>query len=165
MTITGFICLMMVLTSCVYMVVTSLMRPRASTPTSSPLAQPSYPLPPLPDTDLPEWLVPGAELPMWLRPGATGESGSIAPPLRTPHERRRERMRQNGGHHTRSEWLALCAVYGGRCARCKRKRPLTKDHIVPVFFGGTDDISNIQPLCQSCNSSKGTATIDYRRKQ
>jgi 5-methylcytosine-specific restriction endonuclease McrA len=41
---------------------------------------------------------------------------------------------------------------------------LTADHIVPVELGGSSYISNIQPLCQTCNSSKGIRIIDYRTK-
>lgn len=77
---------------------------------------------------------------------------------------RRVRLQKNGGRHTAQEWQALCAQYKGRCAACKQKRPLTKDHIVPVYFGGSDDISNLQPLCKYCNSKKGTRTIDYRKR-
>jgi len=43
----------------------------------------------------------------------------------------------------------------GRCAKCKKKRPLTRDHIIAVAIGGTDHITNIQPLCKPCNSRKG----------
>lgn len=41
-------------------------------------------------------------------------------------------------------------------------QPITLDHIVPLARGGTNTIENAQPLCRSCNSSKGTKTIDYR---
>jgi 5-methylcytosine-specific restriction endonuclease McrA len=78
---------------------------------------------------------------------------------------RREQLRLNGGSHTNAEWRTLCASYGHRCLCCKRGRKLTKDHILPVALGGSDDISNIQPLCQSCNSSKGARHIDYRPKE
>lgn len=36
------------------------------------------------------------------------------------------------------------------------------DHIVALVNGGSDDISNIQPLCRNCNADKGAQTIDYR---
>jgi len=48
------------------------------------------------------------------------------------------------------------------CLRCGGKAE-TVDHIVPVSEGGHPfDPDNLQALCQSCNSSKGTRTEDYR---
>lgn len=76
---------------------------------------------------------------------------------------REAQLRRNGGHHTARQWKALCRRYGNRCLACRRQGvALTKDHIRPVSLGGTDDISNIQPLCRSCNSRKGAQHIDYR---
>lgn len=69
--------------------------------------------------------------------------------------RRRARLKGNGGRHTMKEWIALKEQYNNKCAICQGTKPLTRDHIVPLSKGGTDDISNIQPLCQSCNSRKG----------
>lgn len=66
------------------------------------------------------------------------------------------------GDYTQDQWLALCASYDYRCLACQEKKPLTVDHIIPLSRGGSNDISNIQPLCQSCNSEKGTRIIDYR---
>lgn len=76
----------------------------------------------------------------------------------TYQERRRLRMLANGGRHTRMEWRMLCQAFGMCCAKCGQRKPLTKDHIVPVSEGGSDDISNLQPLCR-----KGVRTIDYRK--
>jgi hypothetical protein len=77
-------------------------------------------------------------------------------------------LRRNGGTHTEQEWLRLKRRYNYCCANpvCRKEEteqePLTKDHIIPVICGGTDIIANLQPLCRSCNSSKGTRIIDYR---
>jgi hypothetical protein len=65
-------------------------------------------------------------------------------------------------HYTDTQWIELCDRYGWRCLACGKQRKLTADHVVSVYQGGSDDISNIQPLCKSCNSKKGARTIDYR---
>ena len=55
-------------------------------------------------------------------------------------------------------------LYGkqsGECAGCKEHfqlRNLTIDHIVPRSRGGTHIRTNLQLLCQACNSTKGTGT-------
>jgi 5-methylcytosine-specific restriction endonuclease McrA len=78
---------------------------------------------------------------------------------------RRTRKTKAGGSYTVQEWEALKARYNHACLSCGRKEPeikLTADHIIPVFKGGSSYIDNIQPLCKSCNSSKGTKVIDFR---
>lgn len=77
---------------------------------------------------------------------------------------RRTRLSGAGGSYTSSEWKQLCGKFKHRCLCCGRKRPLTADHVIPVSKGGHSNISNIQPLCQPCNSSKNNGHTDYRRK-
>lgn len=68
--------------------------------------------------------------------------------------RRYARERNAEGKHTLEEWQELKMSFDNRCAICKEIKLLTKDHIRPLSEGGTDYISNIQPLCRSCNSRK-----------
>jgi 5-methylcytosine-specific restriction endonuclease McrA len=70
----------------------------------------------------------------------------------------------NGGRYLPEQFDLLCHVYGDVCLRCMTSESrLTADHVVPVSKpGGTSWITNIQPLCGSCNSSKGDKTIDFR---
>jgi len=68
------------------------------------------------------------------------------------------------GTHTAEEWAALVEVCASLCVRCGADGRLFKDHIVPIYQGGSDSIENLQPLCPSCNSSKGPETSDHRGK-
>ena len=58
------------------------------------------------------------------------------------------------GSHTFEQWIELKCKFQNRCAKCFKKKPLTKDHIVPLSKGGSNFIKNIQPLCRNCNSRK-----------
>lgn len=66
------------------------------------------------------------------------------------------------GTHSPEEWEALLQVCGEECLRCGDSTEKVKDHIVPIYMGGSDAIENIQPLCRSCNSSKGPDQADHR---
>jgi 5-methylcytosine-specific restriction endonuclease McrA len=77
-----------------------------------------------------------------------------------------DRKRHAQGSHTRQEWEALKEACNYSCVCCGKREPeiqLTPDHVVPFSKGGSNDISNIQPLCISCNSSKAAKIIDYRK--
>lgn len=70
---------------------------------------------------------------------------------------RRVREREAGGAHTPQEWETVKAQYNWTCPCCRRSEPdikLTKDHIIAVAKGGSNNIENIQPLCKRCNSKK-----------
>jgi len=58
---------------------------------------------------------------------------------------------------------------GYRCAYCRadlRKTTKHADHITPLSAGGSDDKSNIQMTCKSCNLSKGARDpIEYAQLQ
>jgi len=51
------------------------------------------------------------------------------------------------------------------CLCCGSLKKLSIDHIVPVNKQGENKISNLQTLCKSCNSKKGTTIIDFRVKR
>jgi len=69
----------------------------------------------------------------------------------------------NGGKVTPQEWRELLERTGNKCLCCGASDvKLTQDHVIPLCRGGMNVIDNIQPLCQVCNSTKGTKVIDYR---
>lgn len=78
------------------------------------------------------------------------------------NHRRRARILSLNESYTLDEWISLLDKHGHRCAKCRRQGvQLTVDHVIPIIKGGNNTIDNIQPLCKSCNCSKGIKTIRY----
>ncbi|MGP9511110.1 HNH endonuclease [Psychrobacter sp. AOP5-GZ1-6] len=51
-----------------------------------------------------------------------------------------------------------------RCTNCNSHKDLSIDHKLPVIRGGLNDEDNLHTLCRSCNSSKGTKTMEEWRQ-
>jgi 5-methylcytosine-specific restriction endonuclease McrA len=86
-------------------------------------------------------------------------------PARTAAQRDRRRALKMGadGEYTAEQFLALCRRYRNASLSCgSSDKPLTPDHIVPLTLGGSNRITNIQPLCRRCNSRKNVKVVDYR---
>lgn len=86
---------------------------------------------------------------------------------RSYSNKRRVLKNQSNSNFTSQEWELLKARFNYMCLCCKRNEPeisLTVDHIIPISKGGSNEISNIQPLCLSCNCRKHVKTIDYISK-
>ena len=83
--------------------------------------------------------------------------------------RRQERIASAPGgvfDPKRSEYQARVALYGGRCAYCRKRPAAVLDHAIPVARGGSNWPANIYPACVPCNSSKGARTLlEWRRRQ
>ena len=72
------------------------------------------------------------------------------------------RLKGAVGTFSLQEWQELKEKHNNSCVHCgisEMFAKLTKDHIIPLTKGGTNYISNIQPLCQSCNSRKNNKLI------
>lgn len=86
------------------------------------------------------------------------------PEIFSHHENKRRLAKLgNGGSHTLTEWEHIKKIGNYQCAKCGKKEPdiiLTRDHIIPVSKGGSDNKENIQPLCRSCNASKYNKLLD-----
>lgn len=71
----------------------------------------------------------------------------------------RYRARKLGaqGAHSLAQWMARVDLFSWRCFHCGMaldRKSLTKDHLVPLFHGGSEDAENLVPACKSCNSAK-----------
>lgn len=58
------------------------------------------------------------------------------------------------------EFDYTCVYCGKTRTRSGRRVRLTRDHIVPLIKGGDNTRSNIVPACRSCNSSKGSLSLE-----
>lgn len=69
---------------------------------------------------------------------------------------RRAKLKGSVGTHTIDDVLALMKAQRGMCVYCKTdiRKKYHVDHILPVSLGGSNDRTNIQLLCPSCNLKK-----------
>ena len=82
----------------------------------------------------------------------------LRPETKSEHKhRRRARLNNNGVYHVSTKFLNK--LRSSSCAVCKSTNSVSIDHIVPISRGGAHSEGNLQPLCFSCNSSKGNKTM------
>lgn len=62
-----------------------------------------------------------------------------------------------GGTHSAADIARLLKLQKHRCAycRCSIRKSRHIDHIVPLKLGGSNDWTNLQALCPTCNLKKG----------
>ena len=56
--------------------------------------------------------------------------------------------------------------YDGHCAYCGKEitvKDMQRDHFIPKYAGGTDDISNMMPSCRNCNYYKSAYHVETFR--
>jgi len=79
--------------------------------------------------------------------------------------RYKARKQNAAGDFSDDQWKMVRDYYAlkGKCPSCGQYDEMHMDHVIPLYRGGSNYISNIQPLCKSCNSSKGhNRFTDYR---
>jgi 5-methylcytosine-specific restriction endonuclease McrA len=58
----------------------------------------------------------------------------------------------------------VLATMGRTCHICLRPGVATSaDHLLPRSLGGTDEMSNLAPICPRCNSIRGNGTVAAAR--
>jgi len=60
---------------------------------------------------------------------------------------------------TSIEWEEIKKKYKYRCVYCGEKKPLTRDHLIPLSKGGGFTKENIVPACKRCNSIKNNHPV------
>jgi 5-methylcytosine-specific restriction endonuclease McrA len=104
------------------------------------------------------WRAANAEkLREWRRARDATLSEELRENRRVHVRNRRARKKGNGGKHTAAQIRDLLVRQRYKCPFCPAnlRRGYHADHIMPLALGGSNDISNIQLLCPTCNDSKG----------
>lgn len=87
---------------------------------------------------------------------------------RTNYSRNKEvkrlysRLRNTAKIREKAEWVKICESQDFRCNHCLQVgtiHTLQIDHIVPFSRGGSNNLSNLQALCGTCNKRKGNRFV------
>ena len=62
--------------------------------------------------------------------------------------------RYTGGRAQSVLTAMVLAEYGTTCHLCLQPGATTKDHLIPVSYGGTDSLANLRPAHHRCNSHR-----------
>ena len=111
------------------------------------------------------------------RSGNADKKWNAANPEKIRQYARKRRAHKLGSaeHFDTYQWGIVKAFYGNQCVRCHRSEvdltvlglKLVPDHVKALADGGTNDASNIQPLCHGtggCNNRKHKKYADYRKR-
>jgi len=78
-------------------------------------------------------------------------------------DRRRALMKKNGTFRVTNKDAKK--LYQKNCVFCGENENIEIDHVIPIAKGGVHGISNLQPLCHSCNSKKSDMfMIEFKRE-
>ena len=62
--------------------------------------------------------------------------------------------------------LRLPKLLGTKCAHCGSEDGVEYHHIRPLQYGGTNDLSNLVPLCHSCHlKAHGAKSVDTEKER
>jgi 5-methylcytosine-specific restriction endonuclease McrA len=82
--------------------------------------------------------------------------------LRDKRNRRRTQESNNGVFYVSPEFLMN--LYSSPCVACGGTEDIAADHVVSIARGGSYSELNLQPLCRTCNSSKGIKSMEEFRQ-
>lgn len=82
---------------------------------------------------------------------------------REKEHRRRARARGNGVFAVLPSEVAR--LLASPCAACGSRESIVIDHVVPIARGGRHSVGNLQPLCLTCNASKGSSFMSEFRNR
>lgn len=76
---------------------------------------------------------------------------------------RRNALKKNNGTF-KVRYKDLAKIYTMPCAYCGQRGKIHVDHVIPIAKGGVHGVGNLQPLCESCNTSKADKyMIEWKR--
>lgn len=84
--------------------------------------------------------------------------------------KRRARLRNSTGSHTANDIADILKRQRYQCAECgvsvRKRSDRQVDHIMPLKLGGSNNSSNLQVLCNTCNKVKGAKhPVDFAKER